>query len=209
MKKLLGLTLAATMFVPALAFAQTATSEPRYDELYNPEAGHNRASVGIMADVGTNKYNRGLAGDSNVGISYGAHLDFSPARVLGIELGYAGAVNDLNSNISTDGRLITNQIGGDLRFNMVPPSYDLPLGLRPFIFGGAAYQRVDTHNFTPGFSSGNLFAIPVGGGIEADLGKTMLVGARFTYNFLFNETDSFGGRSADNWLTTVNLGARL
>ena len=148
--------------------------------------------------------------DIDVGVGYGARIDISPMRNVGLEIGYAGAVNDMDEAISTDGRLITNQVGGNLRLNLVPPGYDLPLGLRPFVLGGAMYNRVDTQDFTPGIEDGiNAFALPVGAGLEANIGKRFLVGGRFTYNFLFNEVDGFGGRNADNWFATVNLGARL
>jgi hypothetical protein len=210
--------MAAVVGMPLAAQAQYGTGDTRTDTTTiertqvtdESESSWRRPSVGIMADVGVSDYSNDVNRDIDAGVGYGARVDLSPMRNFGVELGYAGAVNDLDESLSTDGRLVTNQIGGNLRVNLVPPTYDLPLGFKPFVFGGAMYHRIDSQNFTPGVTDGiNAFAIPVGAGLEADIGKRFLVGGRFTYNFLFNEVDGFGGRNADNWLATVNLGARL
>lgn len=204
---LMGLTVAA-LGLPVVARAQAQYQEPRYVE--GEKETWAKPSVGIMADIGVDKYNLDVAHDVNAGIGYGARVDISPQRNIGLELSYHGAVNNLSSNISGDGRLITNQVGGDLRLNAVPADRELPGDLKPFVFGGAYYHRIDTDNFTPGFRDNiNAFALPVGLGLEADLGERFLIGGRFTYNFLFNENDKFGGRNADFWAATVNLGTRL
>jgi hypothetical protein len=52
-------------------------------------------------------------------------------------------------------------------------------------------------------------AVPVGAGLETDFGDHFLAGARFTYNFLFNETGPFGGRASDLWGVTADLGVRI
>lgn len=206
MTRFLGTLLAIAVAVPFAAQAQTTDFESNYQEPreFGP-------SVGVIADVGVSDYNRGLAGSINTGVGYGALIDLSPMRNLGLELGYRGAVNNMRTQVSTDGRVITNQVGGNLRVNLVPATHDLPGGLRPFVFGGAFYHRVDTDGFTPGVSDDiNAFALPVGVGLEADISKRFLIGARFTYNFLFNETGANGFRDdTDNWVASVNLGARL
>lgn len=206
MKRFLGTLLAVAMAVPFVALAQTTDFESnQYEEhTYAP-------SLGIILDVGVSDYNRGSAGQINTGVGYGALIDLSPMRNIGLELGYRGAVNDMKDQVSADGRVVTNQVGGNLRVNLVPATRDLPAGLRPFVFGGAFYHRVDTDGFTPGIGDDiNAFALPVGAGLEADISKRFLVGARFTYNFLFDETGP--GKftnDTDNWTASVNLGARL
>jgi opacity protein-like surface antigen len=202
---------AAVALTPFAARADTTTTQQTTTTYESPEQFNQgiKPSFGIMGDVGVNRYDRSLAAPTEPGVAYGARVDLSPARNIGIELGYEGALNNLNSRFSSDGRLMTNQVGGDLRINLVPPTYDLPGGLRPFVFGGVAYQRITTQNFTPGMSDANAVAVPVGAGIEANLGEHFLIGARGTYNFLFNEADSFSGGNTDNWMATVNIGARL
>lgn len=206
MTRFLGTLLAFAVAVPFAAQAQTTDFESNYEEprAFGP-------SVGIIADVGVSDYNRGLAGSTDPGVGYGVLVDLSPMRNIGLEVGYRGAVNDMKDRVSADGRVVTNQLGGNLRVNLVPATRDLPAGLRPFVFGGAFYHRVDTDGFTPGVSDDiNAFALPVGLGLEADISKRFLVGARFTYNFLFNETGTDGFRDdTDNWVASVNLGARL
>lgn len=194
----------AALALPAAAMA----SQMERDDL-RMQPVDDRRSIGLMADVGVNDYNRQLAGDVNTGVGYGLIADLSPQRNIGLEIGYRGGVNNLDDAISPDGRLITNQVGGNLRVNVVPPEQQLPANLKPFVFGGAFYHRVDTQNFTPGFEGQNAFALPVGLGLEADITDRFIVGGRFTYNFLFNEDGGFDGRSADNWLATVSLGTRF
>lgn len=200
---------AAVALTPFAARAQTTTQTTTTYESPEQFNSSMKPSFGIMGDVGVNRYTRSLAAPTEPGVAYGARIDLSPSRNVGIELGYQGAMNDLNTRFSTDGRINTNQVGGDLRINLVPPTYDLPGHIKPFVFGGVAYQRITTQNFTPGMSNANAVAVPVGAGLEADLGDRFLIGARYTYNFLFNEADSFSGGDADNWAATINVGARI
>lgn len=194
--------LVAALIVPAVAAAQQGE--------WRTQQRDPSRTVGLMGEVGVTNYNRGLNSDTDAGVGYGARIDLSPIRNLGLELGYAGGVNDMSEDISSDGRLITNQVGGNLRINIVPPNRELPANLRPFVFGGAFYHRIDTDNFTPGVQDGiNAFAVPVGAGVEAEIGKRFLIGGRFTYNNLFEEANELGGRDADSWAATVNLGTRL
>ncbi len=196
----------AALVAPAVAQAQDYGPNYGEEEVTPHRMGR---SLGIMGDVGVSHYNRHLAHETNTGVGYGATVDLSPQRNIGLELGYDGGVNDLSSKFSSDGRLVTNEIGGDLRVNLVPATYSLPGHLKPFLFGGAFYHRIDTQGFTPGIKDNtNAFALPVGAGVEVDVGKRFLVGARYTYNFLFNEINQLGGRS-DFWTATVDLGARL
>jgi hypothetical protein len=209
MRRTLTAITAAALALPFVARAQTRYDEPSYYEPPRTES-KMKPSMGLMGEVGVDDYVNDIGGSVNTGVGYGARLDLSPQRNVGLELGYHGAVNNMSSNLSNDGRLITNQVGGNLRLNVVPATRDLPLGLRPFVFGGAFYHRIDTDNFTPGISDDvNAFALPVGGGVEANLGDRFLVGGRFTYNFLFNEVDKLGGRDGDMWSASLNLGTRL
>jgi len=206
-RTLTALAIAAAT-LPFAAHAQARYDEPSWAE--EPKSDTRKPSIGVMADIGFDQYNRDLADDVDTGVAYGARVDLSPQRNIGVELGYHGSVNNMREGLSTDGRLVTNAVGGDVRINIVPATYDLPGNLKPFVFGGAYYHRIDTQNFTPGITDDiNAFALPVGAGLEADLGDRFLVGGRFTYNFLFNENDRLTNRDADFWSATVNVGARF
>ena len=208
MQRTLWMMAVAALGLPAMAHAQARYDEPSWTQ--EPESDTRKPSVGVMADVGLNQYNRDLANDINTGVSYGARVDLSPQRNIGIELGYHGAVNNYDSALSSDGQLVTNAFGGDVRVNVVPATYDLPANLKPFVFGGAYYHRIDTQNFTPGVRDDiNAFAVPIGAGLEADLNDRFLIGGRFTYNILLNENDALTNRDADFWTATVNVGARF
>ncbi len=198
----------AVVALGAPLVAQAQDYGPTYGEEVTP---HHlmKPSIAVMGEAGVSQYDRHLNNETLTGPSYGAMVDLSPMRNLGVELGYAGAVNNISGSFAHGSRLVTNQVGGDLRINIVPATHDLPGHLKPFIFGGAFYHRIDLQGFAPGIKDNtNAFALPVGAGVEADLGKYFLVGGRLTYNFLFNEINQLGGR-ADFWTATVNLGARL
>ena len=211
MKRMLTALLASALFVPVMANAQTTRyDDPRYDDYGTTTTERSSgpgSSVAIMGDVGWQRYSREVSDQINSGVGYGLKVDLSPQRNFGFELFYAGAVNGMDDRFSTDGNIVTNQVGGNLRLNLVPPTTRALI--RPFVFGGASYYNIATNNFTPGIRGGNLFAIPAGLGIEADISERFLVGARFTYNFLFREQDGFSGRNADSWLLGANIGARL
>ena len=208
MRRTLFVLAISAMGLPLLAQAQARYEEPSWAE--EREENTRKPSVGVMADIGFDQYNRDLANEINTGVAYGARVDLSPQRNVGLELGYHGSVNTYDDGISSDGQLVTNAFGGNVRVNLVPAARDLPANFKPFVFGGAYYHRIDTQNFTPGIrDDSNAFAVPIGAGLEADLNDRFLIGGRFTYNLLFNENDALSGRDADFWSATVNVGARF
>jgi hypothetical protein len=210
MKKTLMALLVTGVAVPLWAHAEARYDDPRYDNYGASDYGSAGPSLGVSGDVGLMHYGRNVSNEVNNGVGYGAIISLSPFRNVELEGVYQGAVNTISDRFSTDGRVITNAVGGDIRFNIVPLKYDLPGHFEPYVFGGALYDHISTSNFTPGIADGiNAFAVPVGLGLEADLGSHFLVGGRFTYNFLFNEMNGFGGRKADSWVAAINLGARI
>lgn len=198
--------IAAIVVALALSpFAASAQARPDSLEFVRVK----RPTFNVVGDMGLGSYDQSLNARTEPGFAFGAHLDINPTRIITVELGYLGALNDLNPRFSKDGRLVTNQVGGDLRINFVPPNYDLPGRLTPYVFGGAAYQHITTQNFTPGMSDASTLAVPLGVGVEVDAANRVFVGARFTYNLLFFEQDNFSGGDTDSWAATVNVGARL
>lgn len=195
---------AAAMAVPAYhADVNSPQMERSMDRFH-------RSNMGIAADVGVNDYNRDLSSEIDVGPTAGVRVELNPIANVGVELGYQGSRNSTADSISGNGEVQTHALGGAIRVNAVPMNRRLPADLTPFVFGGAAYHRVNTDNFVPGIEDGsNIFAIPFGAGVEATIGGGLLVGGRFTYNALINEADNFGGRDTDNWSASVNLGAKF
>ncbi len=208
-RTLMALT-AVALLAPMAANAQTATTQTTttYETPEQVQARPPTSSADVTLGAGVSNFALGLAAISKPGAGYAGTVQLAPSRVLGIEVGYLGAVNDVRSNFATDSRLITNQVGADLRLNFVPSGYDLPGNLRPFVFGGAAYQSINPQNFVPGVTNASALAIPVGGGIEAGVGD-FIIGARYTWNFLFQANDAFSGRTVNDWLASVNIGAKF
>jgi hypothetical protein len=211
MVKTLTALVAAASLVPFVANAQTTTTTTNTTTYENPEQfnGGPKASVGVFADTGVNSYTNNIAAVTQPGVAYGARIDLSPQRNIGFEIGYDGSLNDMKSSISGSGHIYGNAVNGDLRINLVPPNFDLPADLKPFIFAGVGWQGIAPQNFTPGINNANLLSVPIGTGLEADIGDHFLIGARFTYAFLFNESTAFSGRQSDIWGATADLGARF
>jgi opacity protein-like surface antigen len=187
----------------------TTTQQQSTTTYVNPQEFREKAgwSVGLWADTGVSSYTNQLANATDIGVAYGGRVDFSPVRNLGFEIGYDGSLNNLKSSISSNGSLYGNAATGDFRLNFVPPNFDIPV--RPYIFGGVGYQNVTPTKFTPGFSDANLLAVPVGAGLEADVAGGFLIGARFTWNFLFNEQGPLAGKATDVWGAVADIGARF
>ena len=200
-----------TVIVWAAVLALAPFAAQAKNVYVGPENYHleTQQSISILAEAGFSRFDRSLAAQTEIGPSYGARLELAANRNVTLDLVYMGSLNNMNSIYSADGMLMSNQIGADIRVNFVPPNYDLPGRLRPFVFGGIAYQRITTQNFTPGITDANAGAAPVGAGIEADVLGRMVLGGRFTYNFLFNTTDNFPNGHADLWVASVSLGARV
>jgi Outer membrane protein beta-barrel domain len=171
------------------------------------------SEVSLVLQGGASHYQQALSG-SNYGVAYGARLGILPLPFLGVELGYLGTRNDLS--VSSDGSvpaatLSTNEGYADLRVNLFPNI------VTPYIFGGYGLTWVNGAA-SAGIANDHVSTLPFGGGLEANLGNFKL-GARFQYNYLFNDifagTNGNGsptnagvnkGGHADFWAATVDVG---
>jgi len=128
----------------------------------------------------------GYTGDVNrsvkPGPSYGVNLDLRPSKVLGIELGYTGAVNEFRNTGDVNGADIVRNGGQAL----------LTLGLgaapvQPYILGGVGVHRYNVRGTNVlGFKDDTNGAIPVGAGLRTHIGH-FTADARLDYNFIFSQ----------------------
>jgi hypothetical protein len=171
------------------------------------------SEVSLVLQGGASHYQQSLSG-SNYGIAYGARLGVMPLSFLGVELGYLGTRNDLS--VSSDGSvpaatLSTNEGYADLRVNLFPNV------VTPYIFGGYGLTWVNGAA-AAGIANDHVSTLPFGGGLEANISNFKL-GARFQYNYLFNDifagTNASGsptnagvnkGGHADFWAATIDVG---
>jgi outer membrane protein with beta-barrel domain len=167
----------------------------------------------LVIQGGVSHYEQSLSG-SNYGAAYGARIGLLPLPVLGIELGYLGTRNNISANTTTGlagSTLSTNEGYADLRVNILPGV------VTPYIFGGYGLTWVSGADAS-GVSGDHVSTLPFGAGLEFSL-DAFKIGARFQYNYLFNQifsgTNGNGtptsagvdkGGHSDFWAATIDLG---
>ncbi|MGE6759222.1 outer membrane beta-barrel protein [Corallococcus interemptor] len=202
---------AAAVAVLAAGSAQAASTELR-------RSSADMRGLTFLVGGGVEGYTNGLRDQIDPGLAYGVTVAIKPTNVLGIELGYTGAISDFN-----DGRLLTTDTSGpDIVRNGAQAAVTLGLSatpLQPYVMGGVGLSRYNVRALAPGFQDDTVGNIPVGAGLRLHIGS-FTADARVNYNFLFDqefaltvppsdvnlgsdETFSSGGR----YVGTINLGA--
>jgi len=173
--------------------------------------------VSVVGNAGVEGYTGALAPRIDPGLTYGAALGLRPSKVFGVELGYSGAVNEVetgasNINASTGADIVRN--GG---------SAIATLGLtaspvQPYILAGVGVNSYRVRGATPllGFQNDVDGDIPLGAGIRTQFGA-FTADARFGYHVPFDDqfaagvaARSFVGLNSENagrYQATVNLGS--
>ncbi|RKH66058.1 outer membrane beta-barrel protein [Corallococcus llansteffanensis] len=201
---------AVAVSVLAAGSAQAASTELRRST--------NTRGLSFLVGGGVEGYTDALRSQIDPGLSYGVTLGLKPTNVVGLELGYTGAVSEFNSG----GVLATNADGPDIVRNGAQAAVTVGLTatrLQPYVLGGVGISRYNVRAIAPGFSDDTVGNVPVGAGLRLNLGG-FTADARVAYNFLFDqgfaaslppsdvdlggdETFSKGGR----YVGTLNLGA--
>ncbi|WP_426750874.1 hypothetical protein [Myxococcus sp. Y35] len=165
---------------------------------------------------GVEGYTSALGSDINPGLGYGVTVAIKPSKVLGIELGYSGAINNF------DERVLTGSTSGpDLVRNGAHAVATLGLGaapLQPYVLGGVGLSRYNVRAPTLAFSDDTVASVPVGGGLRLHMGS-FTADARVQYNFLIDQEFAanappgdvtIGDRnfnSGGSYAGTLNIGA--
>lgn len=161
----------------------------------------------LMAGGGVEGYTGDLAPQLNPGPGWGVTAAIRPTKVLGIEIGYSGAANNLkgNSVVGIQGR------GADIVRNGVDARATLGLSatpVQPYVLGGfgVSHYSVREELRSAGFQSDTSERVPVGGGLRGHFGQ-FTADARFAYNFLINEGFATAVGPSNVAVNSVNAGA--
>lgn len=171
----------------------------------------------VTVGGGVEGYTNALASDIDPGAAYGATVALKPSKVLGVEVGYSGAVNNFDSNTFPEG----STSGPDIVRNGAHAAATLALTatpVQPYVLAGVGLSRYNVRGTAPGFSDDTVGSVPVGAGLRFHIGD-FTADARVNYNFLFDQefaavppadidlpgdqTFSSGGR----YTGTLNIGA--
>jgi hypothetical protein len=184
---------------------ETATAQPATPAYVQPQpvytAPEEKDKVRgftLMAGGGVEGYTGDLAPQINAGPSWRVTAAAKPTKVLGIELAYSGAVNELKGNgvVGLEGR------GADIVRNGVDALATLALSatpVQPYVLGGFGVSRYSVRDGLQvmGFQSDTSERIPLGGGLRTHFGQ-FTADARFDYHLLINE--NFATRVSENSL---------
>lgn len=149
----------------------------------NKESKADMRGLTVMLGGGVEGYTGALAPEINPGATYGVTAAIKPSKVFGLELGYSGAVNDLDAT----GLGVDN--GPDLVRNGGQAAVTFGLGaapVQPYVLGGIGFSDYNFRGESAGFSDDMVGNVPVGAGLRSHIGD-FTVDLRGNYNFLFDQ----------------------
>ena len=172
--------------------------------------------VSVVVGGGVEGYTGDLAPQINPGPTWGARVAIRPTKVLGLELGYSGAANNIDNS---RGEFTSGAVGGpDIVRNGGEAAVTVGLAaaaVQPYLLGGVGYSHYNVRAPGEGFRSDNTGNIPVGAGLRTQVGA-FTADARFGYSILFNnefaqnvaprDVAGINSTSGGRYNGTVNLG---
>lgn len=161
--------------------------------------------VTVLIGGGVEGYTGGYAPEINPGASAGALAAFKPSKVLGLELGYNGAVNNLDTDVPGSGPdIVRNSAQADITIGLTAAP------LQPYVLGGYGLNWYNVRNGEAlGFRDDTNSKIPVGLGLRTHIGD-FTADARVNYNFLIADDFAPGVDNSDamsgSYNGTLNIG---
>ncbi|HEX8823965.1 MAG TPA: hypothetical protein VF794_28865 [Archangium sp.] len=139
----------------------------------------------VLLGGGTEGYTGSNASDLNPGFAFGATIGVKPSKILGLELGYSGAFNDIDlagPGGAADGGDIMRQ-GGQAAVTVGLTKTKL----QPYVLGGIGIQNYNVKGASPvfGYVDDTSGYVPAGVGLRYNLGKLITADARVDYNIPF------------------------
>ncbi len=143
--------------------------------------------LSVLIGGGVEGYTGALAPEINPGATAGVTAALRPSKVFGLELGYSGAVNNLDRLADLGGTggpdLVRNGGQAAVTFGLAATP------VQPYVLGGVGFSD---YNFrgagaaAGGFTDDMVGNVPVGAGLRTHIGN-FTADARLNYNFLFDQ----------------------
>ncbi len=138
----------------------------------------------VLAGGGVEGYTGDLAPQINPGPTWGVTAAIKPLRALGIEVGYSGAVNEIDNGLEGEGA--TN--GADIVRNggQAVATLGLPTAIQPYVLAGVGIDRYSVRGTeNQGFIDDTVGSVPLGVGLRTHVDK-FTVDLRGNYGVLFD-----------------------
>jgi hypothetical protein len=167
--------------------------------------GPDMRGVTVLLGAGLEGYTGQLAPEINPGPMAAATIGFRPTQVFGFELGYSGAVNNLDADVAGTGPDIVRN-GGHAALTMGLAATPV----QPYILGGVGLSRYNVRNGGElGYQSDTIGNIPVGAGLRTHIGS-FTADARVNYGVLVGNQlrPGLADRTLENgrYMGSLNLG---
>jgi hypothetical protein len=175
--KLFAGALALSLF-GGVAMAQSTVNDPAY----KPEERSVMRGVMVTAGAGFEGYTGGLRSELSPGVTWGATAAIKPTKIIGLELGYSGAANELRNGVF-------DVSGADLVRNGGQLVATVGLGaapVQPYLLGGVGINWYNARAVGSGFGDDTAGVVPLGGGVRAHIGH-FTADARLNYDLLFSQ----------------------
>ncbi|AKJ07953.1 hypothetical protein ATI61_107395 [Archangium gephyra] len=160
--------------------------------------------LSVLVGAGVEGYTGGLAPEINPGATVGVMAGLRPSKVFGLELGYSGAVNNLDADVGGSGPdIVRNGAVANVTLGLTAAP------IQPYVLGGFGMNWYNIRNGEAlGFSDDTSSRVPVGVGLRTHIGD-FTADARVNYNILLNEDFAPGVDdrfSTGSYQGTLNLG---
>ncbi|QRN98099.1 outer membrane beta-barrel protein [Archangium violaceum] len=141
----------------------------------------------VLLGGGTDGYTGQLAPELNPGFAYGATVGVKPSKILGLELGYSGGLNDID--LAGPGGAAD---GADIVRNGAQAAVTLgltPTRLQPYVMGGIGIEHFNVRGAGQvfGFQDDTSGYVPAGVGLRYNIGRLLTADARVNYNIPFEQ----------------------
>ncbi|MFZ5472167.1 MAG: hypothetical protein ACOZIN_22270 [Myxococcota bacterium] len=173
--------------------------------------------MSVQAGGGVEGYTGDLAPQIQPGFGYGAQVLFKPTPIVGIEVAYSGAVNEVDVGLEQE---LGATSGADLVRNGGSAAATIAFvngPVQPYVLGGIGFShynaRGDTENF--GFQNDTGGNVPLGVGIRGYAGG-FVADLRGQYSVLFDhefapnvepvDVAGINSITAGRYSGTLNLG---
>ncbi|WP_257447917.1 hypothetical protein [Archangium lipolyticum] len=150
----------------------------------------------VMVGSGVEGYTQMLAPLVDPGVTYGVSVGVRPEPLLGLEVGlevgYSGAVNELDTRVA-------GRRGADLVRNGAYAAASVGLlssRVQPYVMGGLGFSSYNVRGAVPALGDDIVGNVPVGAGVRTSLG-VLTADARLSYNVLFDQRFAAGTPAPD------------